>query len=518
MQALQTGEDVSNVIMGVYHPDNDEHVWIRVYARPQFVGGSSSPSRVIVTFEDITGIKKYQDWLIVSELRYRSLVETSPDGITLTNLQGGFLAANHQALEMQGFDSFEELQASGLSSFDFVRAPAWMMKPDSLQESMLAGSPRRVEYTFVCRDGSSFAAEASLALLMDVGQQPYAILALFRDISARKQGEDQLRKLSQAVMQSSDAILITDAEGRIEYANPQLEQAMGYSLAEVHGRKLDLLLAEGQINQYFNQLWPIIKNGQIWRGELQTRHRDGRLTWQEASLGPVLDEKGLITSVVAIMKDVTGRKQLEQALHIKDSAIASSINAMALADLEGKLTYVNPSFLRLWEYDHESEVLGNSVTKFWQENAPVGEVFVALFSGQAWQGELVARKKDGSSLYMDVSAHLVTDGVGQPVCLMSSFVDITARKQAEEAEREERRLAESLRSTAEALSSSLKLNDVLQLILENAGRVIANDSMTIMLLEGPNLKVVGHRGYVGRGMGNYIEDSEFKVEDFRDRS
>ena len=514
MLALQTGKDVSNVIMGVYHPDKDEHVWIRVHARPQFVEGESKPALVIVTFEDITSIKTHQDGLRVSEARYRSLVETSPDGITLTNLQGGFLAANHKAIEMQGFSSFEELQSSGLSSFNFVSEPIWLMEPDSLLEKMLSSSPRQVEYSFRRLDGSCFAAEASLALLWNEAQQPYAILALFRDISARKQGEDQLRKLSQAVIQSGDAICITDPRGRIEYVNPQFEQITGYSLAESIGQSAAILQGGGAANQIFMQLWQTIKEGQIWRGDLQTRRKDGSLVWQEASIAPVQAESGVITSFVAIMKDVTGRKQLEQAMHIKDSAINSSINAMAMADLEGKLTYVNPSFLHLWGYDSDEEVLGKPVAHFWQEDAPVDDVFKTLFQGLGWQGELFGRKKDESLLNVDVSAHLVKDESGNPLCMMSTFVDITARKQAQAAEREEHRLSEALRISAEALSSSLKLNDVLELILENTGQVIANDSMTIMLLEGQSLKVVGHRGYVGRGLKNFIEKTDFSVNDF----
>lgn len=521
MQTLKTGREMGNVVMGVFQPQKAEYVWIRVHASPRFAAGTNNIVTVVVTFEDITEIKKYADVLKASEERYRSLVETSPDGITLSDLQGRFLAANRQALEMQGFSSFAELQTSALTCFDFVADPAWLRDPHSLKKAMLEASPRRIEHTFVRRDGSMVPVDASLSLLMDSANQPYAFLAFNRDISERKRGESQLRKLSLAVAQSGDNIVITDTEGRIEYVNPQFELTTGYSLAEVIGQSSRLLKSGEQSREFYQGLWQTIKSGQIWRGEMHNQRKDGSLYWEEVSIAPVVDDSGLTTNYVAIKKEITGRKQLEQALRIKDSAITSSINAIALADLEGRLTYVNPAFLLLWGYTRLEEVLGKSVASFWQEDAPVGEVILSLFAGQGWQGEMVARRNDGLSLDLEVSAHLVMDDAGKGLCMMSSFVNISARKKAEAAEREERRLADALRKTAEALSSSLKLEDVLELILENAGQVIANDSMTIMLIEQPlrviegqKLKVVRHRGYAERGLSDYIEKDDFTIDDF----
>jgi diguanylate cyclase (GGDEF)-like protein/PAS domain S-box-containing protein len=341
-------------------------------------------------------------------------------------------------------------------------------------------------------------------------------LALYKHDSRRKlhESEAQVRKLSQAVIQSADNIIITDTEGAIEFVNPQFEKTTGYSLAEVFGKNPRILKSGEQSNEYYHQMWQTIKSGQVWRGELHNKRRDGSLYWEEVSIAPVVDESGAVTNFVAIKKEITERKALEQNLRIKESAISSSINAIALADLDGRLTYVNPALLRLWGYTRAEEILGKSIGDFWEEEPPLDSITNLLSHGRGWQGEMTARRKDGSLLEVDVSAHMVKDSAGRPLCMMSSFVDITARKQAEAAEREERLLTEALRLTAEALGSSLKLDDVLELILENAGRVIANDSMTIMLLEGESLKVVRHRGYTERGLKDYIENTEFKIDDF----
>ncbi len=129
-------------------------------------------------------------------------------------------------------------------------------------------------------------------------------------------------------------------------------------------------------------------------------------------------------------------KRMMKGLKIKDSAIASSINAIAIADLDGKLTYVNPLFLRLWGYEDEKKVLGKPAVEFWQTAEKALEVMEALREKGGWIGELVAKRKDGSLFDVQLSASLVADEAGQPLCMMASFVDITERKRAEEALRE----------------------------------------------------------------------------------
>jgi len=150
---------------------------------------------------------------------------------------------------------------------------------------------------------------------------------------------------------------------------------------------------------------------------------------------------------------IAERKRTEEALRIKDSAIASSINAIAFADLEGNLTYINPSFLKLWGYDDEKEVLGRPAAQFWQtkENALV--VMEGLRDRGSWIGELVAKRRDGSSFDVQLSASMVTDKVGKPICMMASFIDISERKRAEEGLKE---YSERLEEMVEERATELK--------------------------------------------------------------
>ncbi len=149
----------------------------------------------------------------------------------------------------------------------------------------------------------------------------------------------------------------------------------------------------------------------------------------------VQDEEGK-TLLLSVGRDITERQRAEEALKVKDSAIASSLNAIAMADLQGCLTYVNPAFLRLWGYENEREVLGKSVLDFWQEPQRALEVMQAIQNGRGREAELVAVRKDGAQRNLYLSASTVLNDQGAPICMMASFMDITERKRAEEALRE----------------------------------------------------------------------------------
>ncbi len=137
--------------------------------------------------------------------------------------------------------------------------------------------------------------------------------------------------------------------------------------------------------------------------------------------------------IVELEASQTERKGAEEVLRVKDSAIASSINAVAIADVEGNLTYVNASFLRLWGYDDEKEVLGRPAVEFWQLEQKAAAVVEVLRDRGSWVGELVAKRKDGSLSDVQLLASMVTDAAGNPICMKGLFMDITECKRVGEA-------------------------------------------------------------------------------------
>lgn len=128
-------------------------------------------------------------------------------------------------------------------------------------------------------------------------------------------------------------------------------------------------------------------------------------------------------------------------LRIKDAAIASSINAIAIAGMDGKLFYVNQAFVDLWRLQGQEDAIGHSHTEFWGSSADAQVAMEALQQHGHWQGELLASLKDGTKVYIQLSASMVMDATGLPICTMGSFIDISQRRLSEARLNEAQRIA-----------------------------------------------------------------------------
>jgi len=133
-----------------------------------------------------------------------------------------------------------------------------------------------------------------------------------------------------------------------------------------------------------------------------------------------------------LTKELTKRKQAENELRVKDYAVASAITGIAIADMDGIVTYVNLACLSMWDYEQEEEVLGKHATDFFADKNEFGVALKTVLKEGVWQGEGKARRSDGSTFDVQVLANLVTDADGRPICMMASFVDITEHKRLDQ--------------------------------------------------------------------------------------
>jgi PAS domain S-box-containing protein len=151
------------------------------------------------------------------------------------------------------------------------------------------------------------------------------------DITARKQAEEELRKLSQAVEQSANGILITDLYGKIEYVNPQFTRITGYTAAEVQGKNPRILNSGKQSKSYYQELWQTIRSGREWRGEFHNRCKDGSLYWAQATISPIFNAEGQMTHFLGIQEDITARKEAESALRDSEAKLRQQTQELAKA-------------------------------------------------------------------------------------------------------------------------------------------------------------------------------------------
>lgn len=189
----------------------------------------------------------------------------------------------------------------------------------------------------------------------------------------------------------------------------------------------DLFLDSEQKEIFFQQLK---QGGSIENFEARFQARGGGSRWMLLSAG-MLPDNQFVTNIV----DITDRKHAELALLIKDHAISSSINAIAILDLNFNITYVNQSLLRLMDYHHEQEFIGKNTAHFVVSPAEFDAICQTVKLDGSWFGETVLRKFNHTPFYVLLWMNLVKDEKGTPICIMSSFIDISDQKQMEVAKR-----------------------------------------------------------------------------------
>jgi len=153
------------------------------------------------------------------------------------------------------------------------------------------------------------------------------IVAAYDDVTEREQSAEERRRLTAAIEQAAEPIVITDRTGIILYANPAFEQVTGHDRRKAVGRT-PLLLKSGKHDQaFYKHLWDTIERGDVWKGEFTNRRKDGRLYEEEATISPVRDVSGRIVNYVKVARDVTQMRELEK--RVRQSQKMEAIGRLA---------------------------------------------------------------------------------------------------------------------------------------------------------------------------------------------
>ena len=144
-------------------------------------------------------------------------------------------------------------------------------------------------------------------------------LKLAKEFTEKREGkfEADYKKLSIAVEQSANTIIITDVRGNIEYTNPKFTEKTGYTAAEVLGKNPRIISSGKQPKEFYSNLWQTITGGKTWKGELQNKAKNGKLFWEQVTISPIKNDAGVTINYLAIKEDITKNK--EAAEEIKKS-------------------------------------------------------------------------------------------------------------------------------------------------------------------------------------------------------
>jgi len=204
-------------------------------------------------FRDITESKIKDEELSRSETRYRRLVETSPDGIVLTDLEFKVLFVNQQAVELAGFTNQQELIDSEFK--DFISPEDFERAMESTQKIFELGVLRDQEYKFVKNDGSEFSVDVNVSRVDDADGIPIALMTVIRDITQKKEAEEKLKEsenLYKIIFESTGtANLILDVDKNIKMINSRFVELVGFSKEETENKmKWSDLLSEEETRRF----------------------------------------------------------------------------------------------------------------------------------------------------------------------------------------------------------------------------------------------------------------------------
>ena len=250
------------------------------------------------------------------------------------------------------------------------------------------------------------------------------------------QAEEHLRlkELSQAVEQSPVAVVMTNSDGLITYANPRFYDVSGYTEEEIIGQNPRLLQSGQTDDEEYVELWQKISRGETWAGELRNRRKDGSLYWDKTIISPVSSDDGEVTHYISVKEDVTAYKKIEERMRVATTVFDAASEAIMVTDLNGAITMVNPAFSEITGFN-STDVLGESprlLNSGHHDESFYKDMFEELKRNNRWEGEIWNRRKSGEVYPQWQTIALVRDEDGEPLEFIALFSDISKRKQQED--------------------------------------------------------------------------------------
>ncbi len=248
--------------------------------------------------------------------QYQEFIDGSQDLVTQVDHEGRFTFVNHMVQTIYGVDPKDCI---GKPAFDYIHPEDQESTLTAFQAWVKNRSVHEVfENRQVSRDGKIYHIHWDIHFHYDKSGNLSYVNSIGRDISELKRLELELKKFQQAVENSTLSIVISDPEGRLQYANPQLLKLTGYAMEELIGENPRIFRTDYHGEPYYKSLWQTIKGGQSWKGEFKNRKKDGSFYWEQAHISPIKNAEGEITHFIGIKEDITEirsiRDELEQNL------------------------------------------------------------------------------------------------------------------------------------------------------------------------------------------------------------
>ncbi len=242
----------------------------------------------------------------------RGLIDALPSHIYIKNKEGKYLGCN---TAFQNFVALPEKEIIGKTDYDLFS------HEKAFQHSQLDHKTitNLVPHTEECwieanKDSDRILFETLRTPFHDMDGNLQGLVGVSRNITKRRQTEEHIITLSQAIEQSPVSVVITSPEGNIEYVNSAFEKVTGYTQQEILGQNSRILKSGRTPQGRYSDLWQALNSGKAWNGEFQNQRKNGEIFWEQAHIAPVMDTEGNIKHFLAVKQDITKQKQQEEKI------------------------------------------------------------------------------------------------------------------------------------------------------------------------------------------------------------
>ncbi|HEY55611.1 MAG TPA: PAS domain S-box protein [Dehalococcoidia bacterium] len=412
-----------------------------------------------------TGRKRVEDGLVQPIEQFQALLEEAPIGVCNTDLKGKITYINKRFEEVSGYSRQEVVGKNGFKLGMFsVETLSLLAKRLSRR---LRGSPSRLlEIQFKCKDGHWIWVAMEGKIMREKGI-PVGFQIISRDVTERKQAEEALRESGEwfrSIVENSQAgIMILDDAYHVTYVNDQLCKISGYYRKEVVGQDFRQFLDEESKQLVADRYIRRQKGEEVPpRYEFNIVRKDGQKRRVEISSTVLKDSAGIVKTVAQIL-DITERKQAEEALQqsnrrFKDIA-KNALEWIWEVDAEGEYTYSGPVVKKILGYK-PGEVLGKHFYDLFHpdDREELKKAALEIFAKKQSFRRFVNRNihKNGQIVWLSTSGVPILDKGGNLIGYRGADVDVTERKQGEEALQDEKN---KLQSVVGALEYGLTIQD-----------------------------------------------------------
>jgi PAS domain S-box-containing protein len=459
----------------------------------------------LVVAQDITARKRAEEARQESELRFRQLADAAFEGLVVHD-NGTVLEVNQAFCQMYGYDRAELI---GRSAYKLT-APE---SRDLVREKITTGDQRPYEALALRRDGTTFWMELMGRPLTYQGH--VAHVAAIRDITERKRAEEALaheRNLLRTVIDLvPDQIYAKNTKSQFILMNAAAMARNGVTVPDGFIGKTDFdFLPQDLAAAFYAEEQTLMQAGAsiLNREALDTRPAQSQ--WFVNSKVPLRDEGGNVIGLVGVSRNITADKQAEEALAHERNLLRTLIehlpDSIYVKDTDSRFLLNNPAHLAFLGASTQDETLGKTDADFYPRELAAQSFAVEqslIHSGLPLidHEELVVDQSTGQSMWTLSTKVPLRNPQGEITGLVGVSRNVTERKlgeqalrRSEAAEREQRTLAEALRDTTAALTSTLDLQTVLDRILDNVGRVVPHESANVAVIEGDMARIAYLRG------------------------